>query len=521
MPAKVFVFGVDAMEPKLILEWMASGDLPNLARLWARGAWGTVLNPPRFFSGATWPSFYTGVGPARHGQYMRTAYDLETCVHRPLRPAFDLVPPFWRRPEWHGKRTAIFNVPYCSVDESINGLQVAGWRSHDRHLGHQAKIFPAQLAADVFARFGQHDPANCESLDFATSTSIDLRDRLITHLRQKAQVISEQLAAAEWDLFVSGIDECHCAGHRFWHLHDPTHPLYDPDEVAVVGDALRQVYVEVDRTLGDVLGKLGADSTIIFLSSHGMGPAFDGIPALDEILRRLDGLARRDPDYREQRVEQLARAGGRVDRLPGVLRRALAPLRKRFGRGRLGERMDEERRRRRFFWFPTHDLSGGIRINLAGREAGGIVQPGAQCDRVVAELTHDLHQLRDGRSGEPMVAQVLSVRDVDYTGYDGEMPDLIVRWAKASVWWIESPKIGRIDPVLSRGRTGDHDPAMQGLFCAVGPRIPPGPLASPVRLEDFAATISSRLGLRLGDTEGQPIAPLVAADPVPDGLGAG
>ncbi|MBI1818550.1 MAG: alkaline phosphatase family protein [Deltaproteobacteria bacterium] len=502
MPAKILVFGVDAMEPKLIHDWIESGDLPNLARLRARGAWGHVLNPPRFFSGASWPNFYTGVSPARHGQYLRTLYDPTTCVHRPLRPACQ-TNPFWSGPDWQRKRAAILNVPYCGLDETINGLHVADWGQHDSQ--NDLSTLPHEVAEDLLSRFGCDPVGDCEGFECTTSALSDLRQRLIRRVQRKRDMTSHYLAGEDWDLFLSVFDETHCAGHRFWHLYDVTNSRHDPDAAATLGGTIKEIYVAIDRALGATLRFVDIDSTVLFLSSHGMGPAFDALPVFDEILRRLDGFTGRHPQYEERRARRLATARAISDFMPNVLRRGLAPVRQRFGRGHLRDRVDAERRNRRYFWLPTHDTCGGIRINLAGRETTGMVQPGRQCAELIEQLTYDLHQLRDGRSGDPIVAEIVSSADMDFTGYVGEFPDLIVRWSKASLSWIESPKIGRIEPVVVSGRSGDHDPSMRGIFFAAGPHVTPGLLPDPVRLEDFAPTISSLLGIQLPDTEGRAI----------------
>lgn len=509
MPARVCVVGAESMDPDLILEWIGAGKLPNLARLRARGVVGRVINPPRLFSGGSWPTFYTGVTPARHDQYLRTIYDPQTCIHRPFRPERDQVDAFWLGPGWEHKRTAVIDIPQNSPDERINGLQVVEWGTHDRRQP-GARTVPADLARDLSSRFGA-DPLgrHCSTYEGATGM-IELRDRLIQRVRTKRDVACHYLASAAWDLFITVFDDTHCAGHRFWHLHDPTHSRHDPEIAAILGRTVEDVYVEIDRALGAILGLLDADATTVFLSSHGMWPAFDANSVFDEILRRIEGLAPRSPDYKQTKAKQLATAKGLSDRLPQSLQRALAPVRRRFGRGRLGERLDEERRKRKCFWFPTHDTCGGIRINLAGRESGGIVRPGDDYEKFVRQLVDDLHGLRDGRSGEPIVAEVVRSTDLDCAGYAGELPDLIVRWSKASLSWIESPKVGRLETLVFDGRTGDHDPAMRGIFFATGVSVPPGLLSDPVRLEDFAPTISSLLGAPPGETEGAPIAAICA-----------
>ena len=120
-------------------------------------------------------------------------------------------------------------------------------------------------------------------------------------------------------------------------------------------------------------------------------------------------------------------------------------------------------------------------------------------------LIGELHQLVDGRSRKPMVSEVIRSRDLDFGGNAGDLPDLIVRWALASPTSIESPTVGRIDPVYS-SRRGEHDVKMTGFFLATGPGVVPGALNHPVKLEDFAPTIASLLGASLDDTDGAPIA---------------
>jgi predicted AlkP superfamily phosphohydrolase/phosphomutase len=153
-------------------------------------------------------------------------------------------------------------------------------------------------------------------------------------------------------------------------------------------------------------------------------------------------------------------------------------------------------------------LSGGIRLNIAGRETHGVIAP-HEVESVVAQLTAELLQLRDGRSGAPIVNEVLRSSDLDLQGWDGDFPDLVVNWAQASLSWIESPKVGRLEPYLVRRRSGDHDASMMGLFFAAAPQITAGRLAA-VRLVDFAPTVSRLAGITLGDSDGQPIAGLAA-----------
>jgi predicted AlkP superfamily phosphohydrolase/phosphomutase len=510
MSARVCIFGVDSMEPRLIDSLIASGKLPNLAALRKRACWGAVLNPPRFFSGASWPNFYTGTSARRHGQYLHTRYDRSSLVHEPFRPA-DKVDAFWLRPGWMEKRSAVLNVPYCPPDARVNGIQVVDRYGHDHdHKG----VLPGSppQTANLMILPGALE-AGCNNCVPTLSGLHQLRSELMRRLRQKSELTLSMLASESWDLFVSVVDEPHCAGHQFWHLHDPSYPRRAEHEVKALGDPIEEIYRETDRALGAVLDAVEPDSTLIFLSSHGMGPVFDANVLLDELLRRFEGFPPVDPSEEDVVPAPLAPLRSTWMRLPAAVRGALEPVRRRIGRRRTADRLVGERQRRKCFWFPTHDLWGGIRLNVVGRESPGVLKPGPELERFIGELERNLHALRDGLSGEPIVGEIKRVADIDLEGFDGDFPDLVVHWSKTALSWVESPAVGRIDAFAQLGRTGDHHPDMRGVFFAVGPTVQPGCIAD-VRLEDFAPTVATLLNVSpaAADMDGTVIQGIVARE---------
>ena len=64
-PPKVVVIGFDGADARLVEEYMAAGELPNLARLAQEGAYRPLLptNPPQ--TPVSWSSFATGIDPGR------------------------------------------------------------------------------------------------------------------------------------------------------------------------------------------------------------------------------------------------------------------------------------------------------------------------------------------------------------------------------------------------------------------------------------------------------------------------
>ena len=65
----VLLIGWDAADQELVERLCATGELPTLSRLKARGAYGSLEGCASRFAGGVWPTFYTGRDVAWHGLY--------------------------------------------------------------------------------------------------------------------------------------------------------------------------------------------------------------------------------------------------------------------------------------------------------------------------------------------------------------------------------------------------------------------------------------------------------------------
>ena len=154
--------------------------------------------------------------------------------------------------------------------------------------------------------------------------------------------------------------------------------------------------------------------------------------------------------------------------------------------------------------------SSGIRINLAGREEAGTVQPGAEYEAVVAGLEADLVALVDADSGVPLVSWVERTAEGHEGPYVASMPDLLVHWvpATAPVRAVRSPWLGTVEALLP-DRTGHHH--AHGLFIASGPGLEAGGWAADARVVDLGVTVAALLGVDLPEVDGRVIPELVGA----------
>lgn len=506
--ARVVFLGICAGDRDLIFEWARAGALPALAAALDRGLVGLTNNVPLFYVQSVWPSFFTGVRPDKHGvhswQQLRSGTYEQYRAYTP-----DLLqrPPFWDFLSRAGRRCAVLDVPHTLPSRTINGIQLVEWGAHDANHGFRTS--PPELAQEVVARFGVHPQ---RGLCDATRTPAQLRrfaDELLVGATKKAEMTRYFLDQGGWDFFAQVFTETHCVGHQCWHLHDPGHPRHDPAAVAIAGDPVRDVYVGVDRAIGEILRGIDEDTLVIIYAGHGFGPKYAGQYALTEILVRLGYAAPLQPaiDGKDDALPRRVLSWGWRN-TPDAVRRLIRP----HAPPRAAPREPPLRREldpaaSRCFVIPNNNY-GGIRINLAGREPAGIVTPGGEYETFCADLTRDLLELANLADGKPLVRRVIRTAGEYASDLTTHFPDLLIEWAaETEVSGVVSPRIGEIRRGYDYCRTGDHRPG--GFFIATGPGMEAGLLQRPVSIMDFAPTFCNIFDAPLEDFDGAPIRELV------------
>ncbi len=182
--------------------------------------------------------------------------------------------------------------------------------------------------------------------------------------------------------------------HVFWRLRDKEHPAYDAALAAKYGDAVEKTYDTMDEIVGETARSLAPEDVLIVLSDHGFA------------------TWRRSVNYNTWLVEN-----GYLVMKGGAQRKSLEAL---FSRGQFWESVD---------WSKSRAYAmglGDLYVNLKGRENGGVVEPGADYERLRTELTQRLLALTDPKTGEHAVSRVFKREEV-YRRYDPRLiPDLIV-----------------------------------------------------------------------------------------------
>jgi len=506
---ELLVVGFDALDQELAQTWAAEGHLPTFKMLMERSDWGLVENQLGLEAGSAWPTFYRGVSVGRHGQLDGTRQfdpgSYEIVRAGPEYAAHKLI---WQKLSEDGKRVGIIDAPYTYLSTNLNGIEIHDWGNHAGADGGdlQLKTWPSSLAQEVTERFGVEPLKGRLCDEFKPRTLAEIRafrDRLIQRIETKVGMIRHFLNQGRWDLFLGTFSEAHCAGHHLWHIHDKTRPDHDPEIAEVLGNPLRDIYIRLDQALGEVLADVDPDeTTVLVYCSHGMGPSISGTRLLDRILVKLEGG---EPKDKSKGTEGFLRKGWRS--LPYGVQKGLKPLHGALWRSMVKTAFEGRRESRKYFEIYANDSTGGVRINLIGREPNGMVEPGPEYDAVLDALAKDLMEITNLETGEPLVKNVIKAKDVHSGESLDKLPDLLVNWNKeagsAQVRRVFSPKIGTMVHDGPPPRTGDHKP--QGVFFSYGPTVRPNHRNKPVSVLDFAPSIAQFLGSSHETFEGESI----------------
>jgi hypothetical protein len=272
-----------------------------------------------------------------------------------------------------------------------------------------------------------------------------------------------------------------------------------PEVERALQDAVRVVYAATDRALGRVIAAAGEDTPVLVFSLIGMAHNTCRTELLPTMLARV--LA---GDPSAAAAHEKLEAANRLRRaVPIEWRQAIkgwlpTPLQDRLSMFWRTGRTDWTRTKAVSL---TADVHGYVRVNLRGREAQGIVEPGEEFERVCAQISEGLLTFIDVDSGEPVVQEVRRIDELFPAGGRRDaLPDLIVRWAPspcASTRAVESRRFGRIAwPTPGKNpnaRSGNH--TAEGFVVAVGEGIEPGSRVGPdAHILDLPPTILTLLG---------------------------
>lgn len=556
MKRSVIAIGLDAADPVLLEKWMAQGHLKNLSQIRQQGAYGRISNTvnycgnPKETSGTerTWVTFLTGCKPNKTGYWGSIKFDSNSykISHGDLEGSYESedYPPFYAIGDDY--RVAIMDIPCTALNDRVNGLQILGWGGHFPHtLSHSQ---PADALPNIVERYGKN-PVLHKDYGYWWDRSYfeRIRKDLKTSVSARSAICRELLNQEQWDLFFTVFGETHSASHDFWHMSQSDHPLYPHlSQNAEGSDPMLEAFEDIDRAIGEILAEAPEDAYVLLFAVHGMGNNGNDMFSMTFLPEML---------YRYNFPGKEALAPGKAGTTPPPL---ITKTRRNTWAGEVWQRKSDANPVRRLLrpWLPGKFLKtgkkldlvspyelheqkaplnwmpamwytplwpqmkafalpafadGGIRINVKGREQNGIVDP-SEYDALCNELTQLVYELRDARTGEPIVKDIVRTRH-QATENDPSLPDadLVIIWREEPTEVVDSPQLGRIGPIPYY-RTGGHRP--NGFVLAKGAGIEPGSSLPTSQAVDLAPTILELLGAPIPEYyDGKPLLEVSAEVP--------
>lgn len=533
---RVLAIGLDGYEQSLGDKLMAEGALPGLASLRGRSARYLLEHGAAARSGLAWEQVSSGRAPEVTGRWSAVYFD--RASYQVWQEGTSL-PPFAASLQ---ARTVVFDPPYFDLRQAPAVRGITDWGAHDPGVPFRGR--PAELAAEIVARFGAYPARDCmyNVVWPSRERTREMGDLLVraTEIRARAARWLFEERCPDWDFALVVAGEIHSAIEALWHGIDPSHPLHSLPSAEAAAEGLRNVYRATDALVSDLVAAF-PDATVVAFAMGGMGPNRSDVASmalLPELLYReafhqnllrvkegwkkapggipmLDGESDWEHDLkplisRHATARDRARRAG-IRLIPRSLRRILR-------RYRSARRPDAEEMVRlpldwmpaslyqshwhamRFFALPSF-YDGRVRINLAGREGQGKVAP-ADYEAVCGEVESLVRQCRDSGTGEAVVEHVERCQGGDPLQLGPTEADLVIVWRGAALGFVH-PGLGQIGPLPYR-RTGGHT-GPYGMAYLAGDGIAAGDYG--IRSSfDVVPTIVELLGEELPGLSGSSLA---------------
>ena len=165
--------------------------------------------------------------------------------------------------------------------QNFNGTQIVEWGTWTWFS--EPSITPESVKREMHRKFGSYPAEDHSKVGMTPPPDPQgFHQRLLAAVAKKTQVVKWLMDREDWDLFLVVFGESHPAGHYFWHYHDPSYIAHSKEQPGL--SALRDVYIALDKAIGDILQGVDDATTVFLVSGDGMGPNYSGSHILNDLL---------------------------------------------------------------------------------------------------------------------------------------------------------------------------------------------------------------------------------------------
>jgi predicted AlkP superfamily phosphohydrolase/phosphomutase len=282
--ARVILVGVNGMELDILRPLLLKGQMPNLASVIEKGAYGklrTVSAPncPRVYS-----TLFTSTNPEEHGVtgFIVGGITANTNMLK--------EEPIWSMLSKNGITVGMANVPATFPVMPVKGYMISGMLTRGKNcedgvlcapklsevMGGDA-VYPRSLQAELLKNVGDFY-IDCERMPSAANLKgheaqvIDQWLGRVQLIRDQQTRLFDYLLSAHPTDFTFLAQSCEDrAGHWLYPIA-PFNVGYNPSINGVREDAFPNQYVAFDKVLGTILKHVDENTYLLIISDHGIKP---------------------------------------------------------------------------------------------------------------------------------------------------------------------------------------------------------------------------------------------------------
>lgn len=439
---KFFVFGIDGGSYDLIFKF-GKTLLPNLFKLISEGTYGELIStvPPHTAPG--WASIVTGCSPGTHGIYQ--FWSTQPNFMEGFMGSQDYgVPTIWEILNRVGISTGLVNIPMTYPPTEVDGYMLSWPLSKTLRYS-----YPKGLLKELKDNGGHYLP------DIYSMFTGDLHyiDEAIEIVTKRVKSVKYLMKKYPQDFFMVVFPEVDRISHFCW-------KSMEAGNETLLGDAIKRIYVETDKALGELIKDFDEDCIKIVLSDHGFGKGEVDFYT-NYFLYKHNFLNLMDAEVNDQ--------------IDGVMVFNISKQKKKINW-------------RETIAYMAAPGSYGININLKGRQREGVVDL-EDYENICHKIISLLQELKD-KNGNKVFSAVKQAKDV----YQGKSlkgaPDIIL--IPTSYGTMVQHKFGNGHLYGSPEQNGMH--RQEGFYVISGENINKN-LYQKAKLEDIVPTILVLLGI--------------------------
>jgi predicted AlkP superfamily phosphohydrolase/phosphomutase len=503
----VVIIGLDGVPLGLLRPWIEAGKLPTMGRFLREGAIGDLRSTMPPTSGPSWSSFMTGKNPGKTGIYDFLYRAEGTYRFPPVNSSLRDGPELWEILSAAGRRVGVLNVPLTYPIKPVNGFMISGWMTP---YSAQDYVYPPELGEELHRAVGDYRI-------YPTMTCTPGRERQF--LKASLELLEMRTATAlyllrreRWDLFMTVIFDTDRVLHQLWHTLDPEHPWHDGDAGGSgdLGGIVLEYFQHVDRSLARLMDAAGENALKIVMSDHGMGSAHHFVVLNNWLLDSGFLRLKRTPWTAFRRA--LFRGGltlRNVHKLANWLGLAKhAEYKGLYSTDWLLKLAflsfnDVDWSRSLAYSFGRH--YGPVYLNVRGREPQGIVEPGAEYERVREQIAAAAMAFQHPLTGRKLVGRVLRREEIYHGPHLEQAPDLILipQDPRDIFFGLADFGSNRVVDTVYRYSGMHRD---DGMLMAMGPQVESGSACRGAAIQDVMPTVLHAMGVPIpDDVDGRPL----------------